>query len=411
MPPTRTQQPVSSGPMKLMKTERTHEENQERAYIAASRRSDRSLEARVESARRASEIHKRRTGRGLRVTEKDVMDEEMYEEEDDGLPRQYRQLAVHLQTGNTDFNHRLEAYLTANVAMRSALERTISNSYASQGQVPPFPMQYGASYPSPMLMHQPQQSVSQQPMPQQPMPQQPMSQQRPMPQSILSQNQYRHAPYPSPRINQQQKSAPTASLTVKTEPANDQVSQTTAVEHRRSSIPTTPLSASSAGTPTATGKPSFPQGSFAQDFQFPPAQQMLFTHPIQTHNNNNNSGNFGPFSTTLPNDAQNLLGFTFPASGSALMGGCTEGLPSYNYTQPLPETRSSGKHQMYPSLEGLNSTLAPSTSEQPSSFQPSDFFNEAMASGFTPGQTPTLDTNDWNSYLNFDDLPSSQNSS
>jgi hypothetical protein len=61
---------------------RTHEENQERAYIAASRRSDRSIEARLESARRASEIHKRRCGRGLRVTEEAVMNEEMYEEED-----------------------------------------------------------------------------------------------------------------------------------------------------------------------------------------------------------------------------------------------------------------------------------------------------------------------------------------
>jgi len=141
-----------SQPMKPVKTERTHEENQERAYIAASRRSDRSLEARVESARRASEIHKRRTGRSLRVTEKDVMDEEMYEEEDDGLPRQYRQLAAHLQTGNPDFNSRLEAYLTANVAMRSALERSISNSYAQQGQQ--YPTQYAGIYPSPMLGHQ-----------------------------------------------------------------------------------------------------------------------------------------------------------------------------------------------------------------------------------------------------------------
>lgn len=37
------------------------------AYIAASRRSDRGLEARVESARHASEIHKKRTGHGLRA--------------------------------------------------------------------------------------------------------------------------------------------------------------------------------------------------------------------------------------------------------------------------------------------------------------------------------------------------------
>lgn len=58
-----------------------------RAYIAASRRTDRSIEARVESANRASEVHKKRTGRRLRITEDAVAREEMYEEEDDDLPR------------------------------------------------------------------------------------------------------------------------------------------------------------------------------------------------------------------------------------------------------------------------------------------------------------------------------------
>src|ERR1700712_2681794 len=52
------------------------------AYIAASRRSDRSLEARMESARRASKVHKRRCGRSFRITEEAVNNEEMYEEED-----------------------------------------------------------------------------------------------------------------------------------------------------------------------------------------------------------------------------------------------------------------------------------------------------------------------------------------
>ncbi|KAK3677415.1 hypothetical protein LTR78_002953 [Recurvomyces mirabilis] len=117
MPPVRT----SMSSIKPVKTERTHEENQERAYIAASRRSDRSLEARVESARRASEIHKRRTGRSLRVTEQDVINEEMYEEEDDDLPMQYRRLTAHLQTQNVDFNRRLQAYLVNQVAMRQAV--------------------------------------------------------------------------------------------------------------------------------------------------------------------------------------------------------------------------------------------------------------------------------------------------
>lgn len=100
-----------------------------RAYIAASRRSDRSLEARIESARRASEIHKRRTGRSLRVTEQDVINEEMYEEEDDDLPMQYRRLTAHLQTQNADFDRRLAAYLTNHVAMRSALGQAVSDAW------------------------------------------------------------------------------------------------------------------------------------------------------------------------------------------------------------------------------------------------------------------------------------------
>ncbi|KAF2666565.1 hypothetical protein BT63DRAFT_311553 [Microthyrium microscopicum] len=75
---------------------RTHEENQERAYIAASRRSDRSIEARLESARRASEIHKRRVGRALRVTEEAVLNEEMYEEEDPEYEQRVNRLRMAL---------------------------------------------------------------------------------------------------------------------------------------------------------------------------------------------------------------------------------------------------------------------------------------------------------------------------
>ncbi|KAI1807527.1 hypothetical protein F4811DRAFT_476672 [Daldinia bambusicola] len=104
-------------PFKAQKTERSHEENQERAYIAASRRADRSLEARVQSARQASEIHRRRTGRGLKVSEEIVLKEEMYEEEEDDLPRHYKYLTAHLQTSSPDMNHRVNAYITTQAAM------------------------------------------------------------------------------------------------------------------------------------------------------------------------------------------------------------------------------------------------------------------------------------------------------
>ncbi|KAG5985358.1 hypothetical protein E4U55_004582 [Claviceps digitariae] len=106
------------------KTERSHEENQERAYIAASRRADRSIEARVQSARMASEIHKKRTGKGFRITEEIVLKEEMYEEEDDDLPRSYRLLSASMQTSSPEMNSRLDAYLSNKVAMSQMLART-----------------------------------------------------------------------------------------------------------------------------------------------------------------------------------------------------------------------------------------------------------------------------------------------
>lgn len=117
--------PIRMLPTKPMRTERTHEENQERAYIAASRRSDRSLEARVESARRASEIHKKRTGRSLRVREEDVMNEEMYEEEDDDLPMQFRRISAL----NPNFlGGRINSYLIGQQGLRDALHDAIYNA-------------------------------------------------------------------------------------------------------------------------------------------------------------------------------------------------------------------------------------------------------------------------------------------
>ncbi|KAK5700179.1 hypothetical protein LTR17_023147 [Elasticomyces elasticus] len=107
---------------KPIKMERTHEENQERAYIAASRRSDRSLEARVVSAKRASEIHKQRTGRSLQVTEQDVINEEIYEEERDDLPAQYQRMTAYLQNANAEFYQRCQPHLFNNVPIPQAFD-------------------------------------------------------------------------------------------------------------------------------------------------------------------------------------------------------------------------------------------------------------------------------------------------
>ncbi|KAF8424094.1 hypothetical protein EV426DRAFT_102519 [Tirmania nivea] len=129
--------------LRPMKTERTHEENQERAYIAASRRSDRSLEARVESARRASEIHKKRTGKAFRITEQDVMNEEMYEEEDDDLSaRAYaRGYVLRNMYGNPD--SRLTDYLNHAFYMGNLVQRSVDEQYSRAfPHAPQFPTNY-----------------------------------------------------------------------------------------------------------------------------------------------------------------------------------------------------------------------------------------------------------------------------
>ncbi|KAH7137854.1 hypothetical protein EDB81DRAFT_693124 [Dactylonectria macrodidyma] len=106
------------------KTQRSHQQNQERAYVAASRRSDRSIEARVQSARMASQVHKTRTGKALRVSKEIVMMDEMYEEEDDGLLRSYRILGQHLQTPSVDMNSKVDAYLKSQAIMSQMVSST-----------------------------------------------------------------------------------------------------------------------------------------------------------------------------------------------------------------------------------------------------------------------------------------------
>ncbi|KAK3207236.1 hypothetical protein GRF29_103g268425 [Pseudopithomyces chartarum] len=240
---------------KPVKTERTHEENQERAYIAASRRSDRSLEARIESARRASEIHKKRTGRALRVTEQDVVNEEMYEEEDDDLPTQYQRLNAHLQTSSWLFNRKLHDYI--------ATQHGVRNMFFNQ-QFPGQQMQpYGTQF---------QNNASQLPMANGPMlPPQTFSptaqdfaqsqQQAFSPGAFQNQPQnYRHSPYSipqRPQLQPHQRSASIASPHVMTDfaPIN-QSGPNTADQTRRLSLPPTPWKQPLTSPPT--GKPDRP---------------------------------------------------------------------------------------------------------------------------------------------------------
>ncbi|KAI1619786.1 hypothetical protein EDD37DRAFT_192462 [Exophiala viscosa] len=333
MPPVRT-----TPPTRPIKTERTHEENQERAYIAASRRSDRSLEARVESARRASEIHKRRTGRSLRVTEQDVINEEMYEEEDDDLPMQYRRLTAHLQTGSTDFNRRLAAYLTNQVAMRSAMEQMVQNSY---GQYPngPYPQNQNM-FPSPML---PPQNVAQSP-----------------------QQSYRPAPYQSPHQpgyrSNHGRAYSMAAVPNNQASASPQTSAPPMLDQRRMSTP-----ASIQPGDTKPDPEYIRQTQSATNGSFPPLWQDM-----------------GPFTTSLPPESQQMLahapGFdSNNPSYAMLMQGSDQLLsnPYYPWNDIQGGIKGMPVHpSAYP---GMSATLAPAALEHAA-----DNKTETTTTGSTP---------------------------
>lgn len=72
----------------------------------------------------ASDIHKKRTGKSFKITEEIVLKEEMYEEEDDDLPRSYRLLSSQMETPSRNTNDRLEAFLNNKLAMSTLLAQT-----------------------------------------------------------------------------------------------------------------------------------------------------------------------------------------------------------------------------------------------------------------------------------------------
>jgi hypothetical protein len=311
------------------------------AYIAASRRSDRSLEARVESARRASEIHKRRTGRSLRVTEQDVINEEMYEEEDDDLPMQYRRLTAHLQTGSVDFNRRLAAYLTNQVAMRSAMDQMINNSYAQQ-------------YPNaPHFAHNNGQSTFSPPMSGGGMQQSPS-------------NSIRSAPYPSPyQPNFKHPHHRSYSSTAPNEISPTSAPQTNSPplaspHERRLSTP--------AGQPSAALSRTLKTEDMKPDPDH--QRQTQSARPVMPNTYPPFWQDMGPFTTQLPPESQQMLGPGLDPLNpmtSMLMAG------SENYTSssyyPWGNMQNASKLEATrPTFSGMFSTLAPSALENSHDF-------------------------------------------
>jgi hypothetical protein len=342
--------------MLTQQTERTHEENQERAYIAASRRSDRSLEARVESARRASEIHKRRTGRSLKVTEQIVIDEEMYDEEDDDLPVQYRRLTAHLQTDSVDFNRRLSAYLTNHVAMRTALEQFIDQSFAQQS-----PAQSALANGSGQL--------------------------------------YSHMT-PNTLPNQNASAEDRQRLATPQQQSDNGTSQDK-------------FSASAKQKVSSIGRrsmpPSFPKGFFANSASNATA---LATPSSSARSSNDPTVNPSmlPLTTGLPPESQQFLAGHISGSdfsADMLMAGANA-LPQF-WSNPAPVSGAGGMSklntaggQLFPTFEGLNSTLSPAQDLPMPAYSSPNGTPPDAARGAPDTALSTPSGESWNCFINDD---------
>ena len=337
----------------------------------------------MESARRASEIHKRRTGRSLRVTEQDVVNEEMYEEEDDDLPMQYRRLTAHLQTGSADFNRRLSAYLTNHVAMRTALDQAITNSYAQQYPNAPQFAHNQNMYPSPFMA----QNMAHQASPQ-------------------SYGQ----PYPTPgtpgyRPGHQARSAsvshaPTSYSPTSLPPAPSPVQSLPQLDQRRTSSSSKSSSHSPHGQPTTPSslpsRSSLPKTSSGLNIKQEnhPSQQMRVPPPQQPFMNAYSS--ISPLTTALPMESQMLLGSALDPNDpmtSMFMAGSEGMLHPYNYNSTSPSMQKPRSFDQ--SYNGMSATLAPSALDMSPHHQT---YTHPAAAVTTPSVAPPSSPG----YLGFD---------
>ena len=292
----------------------------------------------------------------------------MYEEEDDDLPSQYRRLTAHLQTGSVDFNRRLAAYLTNHVAMRSALDQAIHNSYAQQFPEAPQFAHNQALFPSPFAANE----LGGNPFEAQLSPQAESPTQQSHP--------YRQSPYVATARPSQDRSA-SLQDTTSFESNLSASAGNASLFSRRMSMP-----AESNSSPAVRDAPSM-SGLMSVPAHEPSRQTQTSTAATagQAEQSNRRMGtiaehvDFGPLSTTLPNESQMLLGSILSPNelfSQQLMGGNPFG---YAFSAPAQE-----KPLAY--RPGINMTLAPAAL----ALTPQESFNE------TPGQygsmnNPSLD--------------------
>ena len=261
------------------------------------------------------------------MTEQDVINEEMYEEEDDDLPLQYRRLTAHLQTGSVDFNRRLAAYLTNQVAMRSAMEQMMQNSY---GQAYPNAPQFASNnmFPSPLS---PTSNIS----------------------TSSPNMSYRHAPYSNPhRPNFQQNHgrAYSTAAAITTDQQHQSPSTPSVPSHsmdqRRMSTPANTSTSNHISQSSAIPDQDYHrQTQSATAASFPPLWQDM-----------------GPFTTQLPPEAQQMMAPALDPNDpftQSLMQGSDFYTNSTYY--PWGQQQYGKPDQMFMNpYAGMSTTLAPS---------------------------------------------------
>ena len=284
---------------------------------------------------------------------------------------QYRRLTAHLQTGSADFNRRLSAYLTNHVAMRSALDQAITNSYAQQyPNAPQFAHNQQTMYPSPFFAHNMQQQQAQQ---------SPTSYvQSPFMAQTPSNFRPGHHARSASAVGTQDTSGYTQPVTTQSSPIDPSAS----VDLRRTSMPLKMPSKSVSPVTSRTPQPlqsrpslptktsSFPANqpipAFSNVKQEDQSNQQMRAPPqpnVSQQPTNTMFGfqDYGPLSTALSTEAQMLLGSALDPSDpltSMFMAG-SEGMPMPNYYNPTPNSLSKQRN-FHPSYDGMSATLAPS---------------------------------------------------
>ena len=336
------------------------------------------------------------------------MNEEMYEEEDDDLPLQYRRLTAHLQTGSADFNRRLAAYLTNHVAMRSALDQAITNSYAQQyPNAPQFAHNQQTMFPSPLVTHGlPQQAY------------------RGAPQSapLQSPHPYRQSPYPTPGTPGYRHHPHNRSTSIAQPLDGSAVAHGSPVDahrpppNRRMSMP-----APSAASPAAAGttqplqpssKSSTPKSTtnpLKQESSTPPPTGGMTSHPMgpptatapasqpPAHYTANAYADLGPFSTSLPMESQMMLGSTLnpadPLTSMLMAGSENMAQPMLGYNHFSANTMNMNLKQsgFHPSYDGMSATLAPSALDM--SPQSRGYSQDSTATGVDATAAPSFNYN------------------